>query len=235
MDSSEDEARIGVSPRTRLMTIVVVAALHLAAIAGLIAAFGVDAVVATVRSVVAFNVPIPPPEPEPEPKAPDEVGKAAPPGAKATARPPVPKPPVVIKPKPKPASTEGIKGADDRSGAAAAGAGSGLAGQGSGTGAGGGLATKPSVRSGNLDRAKDFSVPDGGRETRFGKAVTVTFTVTAEGRARDCKVANSSVDARTTAEVCPLVERKIRFNPATDRSGKAVEARYGYRVDFRAQ
>ena len=77
--------------------------------------------------------------------------------------------------------------------------------------------------------------PPGGREARFGKSVTVVFTVTPDGRARHCSVARSSVDAEATALVCPLVIRKIRFNPATRGDGTPIEARYGYRVDFRAR
>lgn len=234
-------ARVGVSRRTRLLTIALVAALHIVAIGALIAAFGVDAVVATVRSVAAFDVPLPPPPPpQPSPQATERAGEAGPPAPKAIPKPAAPKPPIVVKPNRAPPASS--KGADNRSGASTAGSGSGLAGEGAGSGAagggdgsGGGLASKPSVRSGNLDRAKDFSVPPGGRESRFGKSVTVVFTVTADGRARDCRVASSGVDPQTTAEVCPLVVRKIRFNPATDRAGNPVESRYGYRVDFRPQ
>ena len=78
-------------------------------------------------------------------------------------------------------------------------------------------------------------VPPGGRQSRFGKTVIVHFTVTTDGRARDCTVASSSVDAETTARVCPLVVQRIRFNPARRADGTAVEARYGYRVSFTAR
>ena len=92
-----------------------------------------------------------------------------------------------------------------------------------------------SVRSGEINQSRDFPIPEGGRSTRFGKSVTVVFTVTVDGRARNCSVANSQVDAETTALVCPLVIERIRFNPATTAEGTPVEARYGYRVDFRAR
>jgi protein TonB len=91
------------------------------------------------------------------------------------------------------------------------------------------------VRSGELNEARDFPAPEGGRAARFGKSVTFHFTVTTDGRARDCSVASSQVDAATTARVCPLVMERIRFNPATTREGTPVEARCGYRVDFRAR
>ena len=139
-------------------------------------------------------------------------------------------------PIPRAAST----GAANASGAQAAGDGTGAAGPGDGTGsgngglgAGGGIAEGPSVRSGELNQARDFPVPDGGRQARFGRSVTVQFTVMTDGRARNCSVLQSGVDAEATALVCPLVIEKIRFNPATRADGTAVEARYGYRVDFR--
>jgi len=57
------EARISLTPRTRLLTIAGVAALHLAAIVALVTAFGIETVITSVRSVTAFDVPIPPPPP----------------------------------------------------------------------------------------------------------------------------------------------------------------------------
>lgn len=179
-----------------------------------------------------------PPDPPPA-DTPDE-GAAGDPGRAATARDqsapenPLPRP----TPIPRAAST----GAANASGAQAEGEGTGAAGPGDGTGSGnggqgsgGGIAAGPSVRSGELNQARDFPVPEGGRQTRFGRSVTVQFTVTTDGRARNCSVLQSGVDAEATALVCPLVVEKIRFNPATRADGTPVEARYGYRVDFRAR
>jgi protein TonB len=89
------------------------------------------------------------------------------------------------------------------------------------------------VLSGSLDPRRDFPIPEGGREARFGTSVTVFFIVTTAGRARDCAVTRSTADAQSTGRVCALVIEKIRFNPARNRAGEPVEARYGYRVDFR--
>lgn len=174
------------------------------------------------------------PVPEPEPDA----GAAGDPGREAVAKPvaaptnPLPSP----SPVPRAAST----GSESQSGAREEGDGTGNRGPGDGTGSGdggqgrgGGIAAGPSVRSGELNEARDFPVPPGGREARYGKSVTVNFTVGTDGRARDCTVFNNQVDAETAARVCPLVIEKIRFNPATTADGRAVEARYGYRVDFR--
>ncbi|WP_298471637.1 energy transducer TonB [uncultured Erythrobacter sp.] len=215
---------------------------HIAVFYGLARAFAPDFTSTVEREVVsAFTVTItappdpPPPENEPEP---DEGAQGAP-GEEAVPQPvTAPSPRIERKPEPRPRASS--TGTANRSGAREAGDGTGAAGSGDGTGSGnrgggqGGVAvTKPSVRSGSLNTASDFPVPPGGRETRFGKSVTVAFTVTTDGRARNCSVARSSVDAETTALVCGLVAEKIRFNPATDRSGNPVEARYGYRVDFR--
>lgn len=216
--------------------------LHIAVAYGLARALAPDFTTSVEREVVsAFTVTItappdpPPPENEPEP---DEGAQGAP-GKEAVPQPvTAPSPRIERTPEPRPRASS--TGTANRSGARESGEGTGAAGSGDGTGSGnrgggqGGVAvTKPSVRSGALNTASDFPVPPGGRETRFGKSVTVAFTVTTDGRARNCSVARSSVDAETTALVCGLVAQKIRFNPARDRNGEPVEARYGYRVDFR--
>lgn len=178
-------------------------------------------------------------EPSISPPQPDE-GAAGDPGRDAVAR-EVVAPPQPL-PRPSPAPRASSTGTANASGATDSGDGTGAGGTGDGTGSGrsgsgqgGAVAVGPSVRSGELNEARDFPVPEGGRAARFGKSVTVHFTVTTDGRARNCSVASSSVDAATTARVCPLVMERIRFNPATTRDGTPVEARYGYRVDFRAR
>ena len=183
--------------------------------------------------------PPPPPEPDPEP----DEGEQGAPGKKATPREekaPEPKIKITEKPAPKASST----GAANSSGAKEEGEGTGAAGSGdgtgsgnSGTGRGGGgpdlvPVTKPSVRSGELNTARDFPVPEGGRKTRFGKEVIVFLTVAKDGTSKNCSVRKSSVDAMTSSLVCGLVAKKIRFNPATNKAGEPVEARYGYRVEF---
>ncbi len=178
-------------------------------------------------------------EPEPEtPPEPDE-GAAGEPGEDAVPQPvTAPSSPIESNPEPRPLASS--TGTAPRSGAREAGDGTGAEGEGAGTGSGNqgggqgnGAAVRPSVASGTLDPRRDFPIPEGGREARFGTSVTVFFTVTRDGRARDCSVTRSTADAATTALVCGLVTDKIRFNPALNRAGEPVEARYGYRVDFR--
>lgn len=246
---SEDSTRADLEtpPRGKLAIAVLVIVLHVVAILALIRAFAPEFTASVTREVVsAFNVTITAPEPtttpEPAAPAPGSAGDEGAAGKRAT-----PRDIKVIKPKtpvakptaaPQATSTgtanaSGARDAGDGTGAGGTGTGTGAGGSGSGTG--GGIAAKPSVRSGEINNSRDFPVPEGGRQARFGKSVIVHFTVTIEGRARDCRVASSSVDADTTARVCPLVVQKIRFNPATRADGTPVEARYGYRVDFSAR
>ncbi|MEP5508003.1 MAG: energy transducer TonB [Erythrobacter sp.] len=199
--------------------------------------------VGKVFMVTVTTPPEEPPLPEVEPE-PDE-GAQGDPGKRAEAKPvEAPKPKIEI-PNPSPRPTKAAEGNDNSSGSQEQGTGPGSAGSGDGSGSGNGgngqgntprvAATKPNVLSGNLNTASDFPVPEGGRATRFGKSVTVVFTVTTDGRAKNCSVASSSVDAQTAGGVCGLVIQKIRFNPAKDQFGDPIEARFGYRVDFRAR
>jgi periplasmic protein TonB len=236
MPGPESYANTRRRPRPALIVLIVL--FHVLALYGLTRAFAPTFVASVEETVVsAFTVTITaPPDPAPEPDA----GVSGEQGREAVPKPVTAPPPKVRVPKNTPVPRASSNGAANTSGARDSGAGTGASGSGSGTGSGnggggqgGGIAAKPSVRSGELNQARDFPVPEGGRQVRFGKSVTVTFTVTADGRARDCAVASSQVDAETTARVCPLVVDKIRFNPATRADGTAVEARYGYRVDFK--
>lgn len=227
--------------RPRWRTLILVGLLHLAALFGLARALAPEftaSVVEEATSLVSVTVYTPPlPESEPSPdNAPDE-GAAAEEGKRATPRevtaPPVPRPRNT--PAPRASST----GRDNTSGARDEGGGTGAGGEGEGTGAGrggsgqGGMApTGPSVRSGRIDSARDFPIPEGGRSVRDGSSVTVVFTVGTDGRAYDCSVARAGPDPATNALVCPLVIERIRFNPARDSSGNPVPARYAWRQDF---
>ena len=183
-------------------------------------------------TVIITTPPEDPPLPEPDAGAQGDPGREA----TAQARSAPPNPMASPSSVPRAAST----GVDNASGARLEGDGTGNRGTGDGTGSGnggqgrgGGIARGPSVRSGELNVATDFPIPPGGRQTRFGLSVTVHFTVGLDGVARDCVVADSQVDAAATARACPLVIEKIRFNPALRADGTPVEARYGYRIDFR--
>lgn len=225
-------------PRWGLISAVVL--VHVLGVFGLASIFAPGVTESVQRTVVsAFTVTITAPEEEEAKKPEPDEGAAGNPGERATPKPvtaPTPKIPVKQdEPMPRASST----GTANASGARESGDGTGAAGDGLGTGSGnrgggtgGGIASKPSVRSGGVD-PRDFPRPEGGRQERFGKSVIVVFTVTTDGRARNCSVSRTSVDAQTTARVCPLVIDKVRFNPARNAAGQPVEARYGYRVDFK--
>ncbi len=218
---------------------------HLVALYGLTRFLAPEFTASVEREVTsAFTVVITTPDEEPEPpEAPPEPdeGAAGDPGREAVPEPvTAPRAPLTPRPTPRPqasstgtARSSGARDEGEGTGAAGPGDGTGSGASGSGQGNGNAIAERPSVRSGNLDIRRDFPVPEGGREARFGASVTVVFTVTTDGRARNCSVRNTSADAASTALVCGLVMEKIRFNPARTVSGEAVEARYGYRVDFR--
>lgn len=239
----KDKRRYKGKPRgLRWSLIVILVIFHVLAIYGLTRLFAPEFTASVEEEVAgAFTVTITAPEDPPEPDAspePDE-GAAGAPGVDAVPE-PVTAPTSRIERNPEPRPQASSTGDAVRSGARDAGDGTGADGDGIGTGSGNqgggqgnGAAIRPSVRSGALDPRRDFPVPEGGRETRFGTSVTVFFTVTTDGRARNCSVTRSSADAQTTALVCGLVVEKIRFNPARNRAGDPVEARYGYRVDFR--
>ena len=80
------QARIGVDGKTRAMALAGVALLHVVMIAALITAFGAEAVVQTVKSIAAFNIPAPPPHPSPTPSEARPQGASAPPAPKATPK-----------------------------------------------------------------------------------------------------------------------------------------------------
>ena len=227
------QARIGVDGKTRALTLVGVALLHIAVIAALISAFGAEAVVQTVKSIAAFNIPAPPPpEPSPTPSAAQPQGASAPPAPKATPKPrALPKPRIVVAPKPAPVAAS--TGAASKSGASVAGAGSGGGGQGSGTGngsrgdgAGGGLVRRAEKISGEL-KTKDF--PRSGAGERDGRFIVVRYVVGTDGRVRNCRVVQSSGSPEADSITCRSIEKRFRYRPAQDGSGNRVSEETGWK------
>lgn len=226
--------------------IVLIGVLHLLALAGLARLLAPDltaSVIERATSGLSVTITTPPPEVEPSeaPPQPDE-GAAGEEGREATPREVIaPQPPISL-PSRSPAPRATSTGTANNSGAREDGDGTGAGGEGDGTGSGrsgsgrGGIAvTRPSVRSGQINSATDFPIPEGGRQVRYGTSVTVTFTVGVDGRASNCRVSSPGPDPATNALVCPLVVERIRFNPATDANGDPVPATYGWRQDFSAR
>jgi protein TonB len=241
-------ARYGTQKKWNLKTLALVIGLHLVVGAGLISAFAPDLPQQALDAAEgALSVTIttppeklpPPPSPEPEP----DEGAQGDPGREAVPQPVTqPSPKIVTRPDP-PAPKATSTGKANTSGANDSGDGTGAAGSGDGTGSGnagsgqggGAIASGPSVRSGSIDSARDFPIPPGGREVRFGTQVIVTFTVGVDGRASGCSIARAGPDPETNARVCPLVIERIRFNPAVNQRGEKVPARYAWRQVFDAR
>lgn len=238
MDHRDGAADLESSPRTKAGVGVAVVLLHVVVVLGLIRAFAPDFAAKAVDKVLStFTVTITAPPPPP-PSAPDQAGAAGEAGRKAAPRSvsaQQPKVELAKAPAPRAAST----GAAEISGAAASGSGTGAAGSGSGpgaggsgTGAGGGAAAKAQHIGGQINNARDFPMPPGGREQRIGKAVILALTVTPDGRAAACRVYRSSGLPDTDAAACRLALERLRFKPATNSAGEAVTSTFYWQQKF---
>lgn len=223
-------------PRPGLVVLIVL--LHVLALYGLTRALAPDVVAGVEESVVeAFTVIITTPEvpPEPEPDA----GTAGEQGREATAREvSAPEPPVPVARTtlvPRASST----GAADTSGARDSGAGTGAAGTGGGTGSGqggagsgGGIATRAVKIAGEIGNARDYPVPEGGREARIGTSVTIAITVGTDGQPTACRILRPGPFPETNQRTCDLALQRFRFRPAMNRDGQPVVSEFGWRQDF---
>jgi periplasmic protein TonB len=226
-------------PRTKLGVVVLVALLHVAVILGLIRAFAPDFTTQVTEKVLStFTVTItspPPPPPAEAPKAAGNEGAAGKQAVPKAAVAPEPKIPIAKAPAPKASST----GSADTSGATSTGSGTGAGGQGSGPGAGGsgsgqggGAAAKAVHVSGQINNAKDFPIPPGGREARIGKSAILALTVAPSGRATGCRVYKSSGFPETDATACVLAMERLRFKPATNAAGDPVTSTFYWQQKF---
>ena len=100
---------------------------------------------------------------------------------------------------------------------------------GSVSGQGRGGANKAVHVSGQINNARDFPVPPGGREARRGTEVIVRVTVGVDGRARGCTIYRPSSDPEADRITCQLVETRLGFRPATDSAGNPVPAPFYWR------
>lgn len=222
-----------------LPLLIAVALLHVAILYGLARALAPDFTASVERGVVAaFTLEAPPPEPPPPPPPdPAEEGAAGDPGRQAVPREVAAPPPPVVVVRQTPAPRTPSTGTENRAGAVEAGEGTGAAGRGEGTGSGGSgsgqgggaPATRPVHIAGEINNARDYPVPAGGRQARIGTEVIVRVIVGIDGRARDCTVYRASPDAQADRLTCELVEQRLRFRPATDAAGNAVPAPFFWR------
>lgn len=225
--------------RTRVGVVVLVGLLHVAAILGLIRAFAPDFTAQAVDRVLStFTVTITAPPPQPPAAAPETAGDAGAAGKKAVAAPTAaPSSRIAVSKTPAPrarstgsAPTAGAAAGGDGTGAGTAGSGSGAGG--SGSGAGGGLAARAAHIGGQLNNARDFPVPPGGRAARIGRTVILALTVAPSGRAVACRVYRSSGLPETDAVSCVLAQERLRFKPATNDAGEAVTSTFYWQQKF---
>ncbi|WP_338505321.1 energy transducer TonB [Sphingomonas kaistensis] len=176
---------------------------------------------------------LPEPAPKPTERAADPEGAAAPPALNNTPTPVVAPPPVVKLPVPPPLPAAPIAGTGTAPNPGAApvdGPGTGRGGEGEGLGAGrfgdgtggggaGGVAQEPEYVAGDIQQA---DVPRGlelGR-TRF---VRFRLLIGRTGAVLDCRIQRSSGIAALDAATCASARRRLRYDPARDRAGRAVD------------
>lgn len=191
--------------------------------------------------VVELPPPPPPPppqrEPAPETRSHRAEGAAAPANLEARPKPIVIPPPKVRLEIARQIGAAPIarEGPDVSAGAAAqpgpgtgaggVGAGTGAGREGNGTGAGGGIATRARHLSGRIE---DEDYPRSAYRDRAGGSVTARMTVGTDGRVTNCRVTRSSGNAEIDATTCRLIERRFRYEPARDRSGRPVASDVGW-------
>ena len=238
MDTSEQRFSAR-RQRLRPGVIALLVLAHLAALYGLTRVFAPQVTDTIERSVVeAFTVTVTTPLEDP-PAEPDE-GAAGAAGKEAVPK-PVTAPTPRITPKPDQAlpqaastgsaATSGARDSGEGTGASGAGHGTGSGGEGSGQGSG--AATGPVKIAGTISSARDYPVPEGGREVRFGTSVRIALLVGTDGLPRRCRVFRSSGLPDTDARTCDLAMARFRFEPARNARGQPIEAEYGWEQRFR--
>lgn len=219
--------------RNRAIGIAGAVAINALLIAGLLSMSAGISPLRSIPGLVAFDISRPPP-PAPPPPDTKPAGAAAPPSRGATKAPSPPHPPRPL-PSPTPAQPAVDVGSQSASGAGtAAGSGAGTGGEGTGTGAGAGgsgrgagAATPPVHIAGALTDA-DYartSHPRGAAGT-----VYIAFRVRSDGSVDRCRVTRTSGYPSIDAATCRLVERRFRFRPALDASGRAID--FTLRTEF---
>jgi len=192
------------------------------------------------EAMTIFEVPAPAPPSEPSrapaAKAPRPEGEASAANKKATPTEVVaPRPIIRIETPPPPivaAPTAGAGRAADAGatpvegpGTGAGGIGSGLGSGGQGTGTGGGGSGAVWVKG----EIRDRDYPRSAAKARAGGAVVAFFDVQINGRATNCRIAESSGNADLDAATCRLIEKRFRYRPAIDAQGRPIVSEEGWR------
>lgn len=233
------------APRWRIAALVLSAAIHLAALAGLLLWHFAPAPAERepAMTVVDLAAPPPPDQPPPPPEQPAPHpaeaarGAPAPAGPKAEAAPLAAAIPVVLPSLP--AAIVPATGAAPSAGATQAGTGTGAGGAGNGTGGGGtgdGTGggrprggTDPVITRGSF-RQSDY--PKELRETGPKGVTWADVTVGINGRVTACRITRPSGIPLFDARTCQILLQRFRYRPARDAQGKPVAASDSFSVDW---
>ncbi len=235
--------RLSAEPADRLKSAVAVVAIHALLGYALLRGLGVsiEPALQDVQQLVAITLDEPPPPQTPPPpdternavaKPRNAEGAASPANRKNTPTEVVVPPPEIRLPPPPLITAAPIAGRGSAEAAGAAvlpgpgtgaggigtGLGSGRYGNGTG-GGGGGQGVRARYISGGID-AQDK--PRRAVERRAQGTTFVRFTILPTGRVRDCVVTRSSGHRDLDAATCPLLERRLRYQPARDAAGRSV-------------
>ncbi len=174
--------------------------------------------------------------PQPQPPLPEEPGKAeleeGAAGKKAEPTPIVaPKPAIELPAKP-PIVAAPVAGTGSATTAGAADSGTGPGAGGSGTGRGGGgsggggeIGTEARLLGGNSAKLPSRLLRAFAADRGYGY---LTLTVGETGRVTDCGVLQSTGNAAVDQELCNLMIRQSRWEPARDRQGNAISVKVRY-------
>ena len=236
--------RSEVGAKGRGGAIAAVVAIHAALLIALLNISGKMPLPATetvLRVLDLTQAPKPPPPPPPQqrvqPKPKERAGGAAPRNIKSEATPvvaPIPRIPPTPQiaatqtPRQGTASTQGastLPGPGTGAGGVGTGTGSGTGGNGAG-GGGEGAVEPPHLVTPVL-RGSDFR-RDMLDQWPRGAPVFLRLRVDPRGYVSECVIDRRTGVAAIDAEICNLAYQRLRFRPATDRSGRPVAGWFGY-------
>lgn len=187
--------------------------------AAVVSGLNVKTIGRAVEKLQTFDISLP----EPPPKEPPPKPKPKP---KEAGSPAAPKASPIVAPKPEvrlpteqviAAATQAGTGTSSASGLGGAGSGSGAGGSGNGAGSGSGNSPARLVR--NLSRS-DYRALAGGRMASGSAGLAIR--VAANGRVDSCRVEHSSGDSVIDSGLCPLVQSRLRFEPARNARGEPI-------------
>lgn len=206
----------------------------------------------SVMRVFDVSEPEPPPPPQPEitrsdenaRKPKEEEGAASPPSLKSQATPVVAPEPRIQLPVPVPVTpsetpnegagaTQGaadVPGPGTGAGGTGMGTGSGGSGSGSGGGGGGGVAVTRARLAVPPLRGRDFPAQLLDAWPR-GATVWMRVRVDPGGSVIQCIVDQGTGNPSFDAQICTIVQRRLRYRPGTDRNGQRVADWAGYRQE----